>query len=525
MKKLTSILLALVMVLCMSATAFAEVPTSGSITINPNTDKSVTTKDKTFNAYKVLDLIVNDKDGDKFAYTVPAELKNFYATTVNTTVDDAELDNKAYAYVAALTGDALLTFAKNVLAAAKLANITPSTGTGDGDDVVLQNLPLGYYVVEDEGTAMPISALMLDTVTGATTDAVLTLKASTHTFDKTVTGAITDAQQEALDAVYAEIGKVLNFTITHAVEDMRGYESYEYVITDVMTKGLTFNNDVVVKVGDDVQTAYVNDETAYNYKVTTADEGEGTKITINFPTFLADYKNVEIGAPITVTYSATVNNAALTLDTESNTATLTYSNNPYETNDKGTKTDIVYVYNFDIEVLKHETNNETTTLAGAEFVLRNAAGEYYNVNETTKAVTWVEGPAETLDKDLTKENLTGVTVFTTDANGFASFTGIEAGKYQLVEIKAPAGYNKLTAPVNVTISATFNEDGTLKETNTTSTGNGQYKLTSKVANNSGTELPSTGGMGTTLFYIIGGALVIGSLVTMVTKKRVNSEEA
>ena len=109
---------------------------------------------------------------------------------------------------------------------------------------------------------------------------------------------------------------------------------------------------------------------------------------------------------------------------------------------------------------------------------------------------------------------------TTPAGGRISFTGLKEGTYKLVELKAPAGYNKLSAPIEVVISATYNDDGTLK--NNTVTANGTPNSTVTVVNKKGTLLPSTGGMGTVVFTVAGVAIVAAGIIWTVVRKRANN---
>ncbi|MDD6023112.1 MAG: SpaA isopeptide-forming pilin-related protein, partial [Oscillospiraceae bacterium] len=187
---------------------------------------------------------------------------------------------------------------------------------------------------------------------------------------------------------------------------------------------------------------------------------------------------------------------------------------------------IVYVYDFDIVVDKYTGDEATgTRLSGAKFVLLNSdKSKYYYYNEETKKVEWnALGAGETLENVLATgyQGNTKITEVTTDNNGAAKFQGLDSGTYYLHETEAPAGYNLLKGDVTVTITATYNDDGTLASSSATSTNNGQYQQTQKVENKSGTELPSTGGMGTTIFYVLGSILVVGAAVVLITKKRMS----
>ena len=157
----------------------------------------------------------------------------------------------------------------------------------------------------------------------------------------------------------------------------------------------------------------------------------------------------------------------------------------------------------------------------------NSEKKYYYYNEETMKVEWnalAEG--ETLETVLAAgyQGTTKITEVTTDTNGAASFKGLDTGTYSLHETEAPAGYNLLKADVPVTITATYGGDGQITSSSATSTNNGQYQQSQKIENKSGTTLPSTGGMGTTLFYVLGSVLVIGAVVLLVAKKRMGKAE-
>ncbi len=216
-------------------------------------------------------------------------------------------------------------------------------------------------------------------------------------------------------------------------------------------------------------------------------------------------KSYTIGAEIKVTYSALVNEKRRCEDFE-NSATLTYSNNPIAGTENTTTPVEETVYSSKIVIDKYEKDSTTTKLEGAEFVLykevtpegeTTATKQYYKWNDTAKKVEWVN-------------TIANATTVKTDKNGAASFDGLADGTYYLVETKAPAGYNLLEKPVKVEVK------GGTTETALTVIAN--------VANQAGTLLPSTGGMGTTIFYVLGSALVLGAVVLLVTKKRMGTKD-
>ena len=279
--------------------------------------------------------------------------------------------------------------------------------------------------------------------------------------------------------------------------DYTGFTSYTYLITDEMSEGLTFSgvSSVKVTVGGDDKTS----------ECTIAVDAENTnKFTVTIPVM-----SYTIGAEIKVTYTAVVNEKAVA-KVENNKATLTYSNDPTNTESKATTPeDKETVYSAKIVIDKYAANKDndkdtTKKLAGAQFVLYKLDGEtklYYKWNDTDKKVAW--------DADKTNAD-----VKTTDDNGAASFDGLKDGTYYLEEIAAPAGYNLLKEAVEVTVNGA---KAVAAEPDTT-----VLVEEKAIANQTGAVLPSTGGIGTTIFYVLGGLLVVGAAVLLVTKRRMSS---
>ena len=292
--------------------------------------------------------------------------------------------------------------------------------------------------------------------------------------------------------VSADVGETVNYTITGKVPDTMGFETYTYEIADTMSEGLTFNrNSLAVKVGS-------ADVTADTDKCTIAYDAETAPNTFKVTILV---KNCTVGDAITVTYTATVNEKAIAVVSK-NEAKLTYSNDPTDsTHTTTTPAQKQEVYSSKIVIDKFESGSKTTKLPNAKFVLYKEvttdAGTslvYYKWN-TDKKVEWVA------DKNA-------ATVMTTNAQGEATFGGLADGTYHLVETEAPAGYNPLTAPVEVKVAGS-------------STDTTKLSVTAEVENKTGTTLPSTGGMGTTVFYVLGAVLVLGAVVLLVTKKRMS----
>ena len=475
-RKLASLLLALVMVFALATTAFATetgtTTTTGTITVaNPVANQE-------YKAYKIFD-VVYDAAKEHYSYTIDSTSEWFntvsaYATGAHgLTLTQV---NGGDTYVVT-TGNG---FSAPDFAVALKAAVDGMTGlqlSGDANSVSVSNLDLGYYFV-----ASSTGALCNLTTTNPT---VTIHDKNDMPFEKTA------------DQTDVEVGQTVNYTVTGKVPDYTGFTSYTYKVADTMSEGLTFNqNSIKVTVGGVDKTA----DCTIGKNV-----GENANsFTVTIPVLDKKYT---IGAEIKVTYSAVVNKQAVAR-ISSNEAKLTYSNDPITGATYTTTPTVVNVYTSKIVIDKVEKVAEGTTakkLAGAEFVLykKVPAGEktsnfYYKWNDTAKKVEWVEEqPGVTA----------ACTVVTTDDKGAASFDGLANGTYYLVEIKAPAGYNQLTAPVEVKV------EGGTAEANLT--------VTAKVENQAGTLLPSTGGMGTTVFYVLGTVLVLGAVVLLVTKKRMS----
>lgn len=535
-KKLISLLLILVMTLSMSATAFAAGET-GTITVdNPVAGQKYT-------AYKIFDVVYNSGK-TAYSYTIDKDAQNsWFADVIAYMGKTWDTESQSYTGSSVEAGDGGIytgngitltpsasdasvyvvgldaTAGAEKFSAADFARYlkTCSGHTGEklnvsevGGKTVLQaiNLPLGYYFVSSTSGAL---------CNLTTTDPTVTIHDKNDVpFDKT----------DDKDSV--EVGETVNYIIKGKVPDTTGFETYLYKIADTMSDGLTFKKDIVVKIG-------TTDVTNVCTVVYTPAGNAATGFTLTIP--VMSYQN-QVGTEITVTYSALVNEKAVT-KIEKNRATLTYSNDP--TDDKSfttTPPDEETVYSAKIVIDKYDATNEEKKLAGASFVLyKEESGNesYYHYHEKNVAdpndvakVEWYtlaeiidkinENAPSTLDTSATLADVLKldelvyggyITVKTTDANGAANFDGLKNGTYQLLETAAPAGYNLLDAPVSVTVQGNDTTEASLT-------------ATSQVANKTGSLLPSTGGIGTTIFYVVGSILLVGAAVLLITRKRMNS---
>lgn len=474
-RKLTSLLLALVMVFALAVTVAADETTTtptGSITVdNP-------VADKTYTAYKIFDVVYDEATPKHYSYTIEGGSEWFstvetYANTEGSGLT-LTLVNGTTTYVVTTTG----AFSAPPFADALKAAVNGKTGrtlaVADGK-ATATDLDLGYYFVTS--------------TTGALCN-LTTTNPNANIHDKNDMPF-----KKEVDKTNVDVGQTVTFKITGKVPDYTGFNTYTYLITDTMTNGLTFNRDsLTVKVGE----ATVTNDCTIAYDAETAPQ----TFTVSIPVLEKKY---DFGAEIVVTYTATVNKKAIAV-ISTNKAKLTYSNDPTTGETKDSQTEEQKVYTSKIVIDKFETDKkDTVKLKDAKFVLYKkvpgASGEvtkYYKQDETTKAVTWVD-------------SITNATEVTTGNNGEAFFEGLADGTYYLVETKAPAGYNQLTEAKDVMVTGSITDATKLS-------------VTAEVANSTGTLLPSTGGMGTTIFYVLGAVLVVGAGVLLVTKKRMSQSE-
>ena len=487
MKRVVSTLLALVLVLALAGTAAAA--GEGSITI----DNAV--KGKTYTIYRIFDLDSHSEDYQALNYKVSAKWTAFFeegAEGLNY-VDIDELG-----YVTWKENASAADFAAKAIAFAKAQNIAnDGQKTADSSTVAFTVLELGYYLVQSDLGAL----CSLDTTMP---DVTIKEKNSEPTVEKEVKE---DSNGDFGQTNDADIGQTVEFKTTITVVDG---QPKGYVLHDTMSAGLTFNKKTVeVKIGERILTA------GTDYTLVTEGLNDGCTFEVRF----IDDKDGEGNATgshalkpndvVTVTYSATVNANAVVGDKGNpNTTKLSYTEGSTTTNETKDSQTRTYVWEFD--VLKYTMkDNAETPLAGAKFVLyKTVDGKNYYVKVTDGKVTgWTETKAEG-------------TVFETPDDGSFIISGLDADTYYLEEVEAPAGYNKLAAPVKVTITATI--DATTNVGTATVTYGENSTGTVKIENKTGVELPSTGGVGTTIFYVIGGLLMAVAVVLLVTKKKMSA---
>ena len=550
----TAVIFTVFMVMSMSVTAIAA-EGDFTITINkPDNDKA----NHTYDGYRIFAGTLA-QDGSLTEVTWGAGIANgdnfIAALKTDTTVGSAFASaTKASDVAKALEGKEddgafMQAFAKVV----SDNNLGEKAFTAKASPITVAKADAGYYFIKDTDNSLAAtgygaySRFILKVVGNVT----MTAKEDVPTFDKNIIKG-----GEKVKNNTASVGDKVNYQIDSKVPDMTGYTKYFFVVEDEMTTGLTFNDDIKVTIGTkelEKDVDYTVTSTAHSFKLV-----------------LKNFKQYTKGDDIKIEYTATLNkDANITEGTNDNTANLTYSNNPNitpnSTTDEpgpgdvtGKTPDIKTVTGTSGIQIDKIDGSSSAALSGAKFKIegdgvkavivnktvykQSATGTYYmlkNGTFTTDAPTaateknydstTTKYAEVTVDNTLT--STTGINnIGYTNAEGYLSFAGLDAGEYTITELEAPEGYNKLSPDtITVTLSSQYNANDnrfvwTCKVGNTPvdSQMDGCYHF--QVANNKGATLPGTGGMGTTIFYVVGGLLIVCAGALLVTKIRMGKKE-
>lgn len=506
LKHLMAVMLAMIMMLAMTVTAFAAGPAKGSLTVKVNADNTL--KDQTISVYKLFDLTVSSGEPAAYGYTVNATYKNAIAKALgkseSATSDD--LYDKLVSYQSSSTQ--IQQFADDFTAAALTSRLgeTKTSGkiTSAVQNYTFDDLDYGYYLVYQTGTKELQSSLVtVDSATGTEVD----LKGQAPSIEKTA------------DKDTVEIGEVVTYTITGTIPDTTGYESYTYKIHDTLTDGLDFVQDAqgTAQSGNSYNVSVkIGDGQASQIAATLGGENNRT-MTLDLSSWIRDNQTSK-GQNFTVTYYAKVNKDAVV--TTNNSASLEYGNDP----DNTTTTTPVQVDTptYPLNINKTESKNDSM-LAGATFRIYKDESDAKAANENAIKVTKLEeGKYVVAENQASETNMDMVSkgsAVTSGAN--LSLNGLAAGDYWLVETAAPDGYNKITAPVKVTITKSETTD-----VNNWTISKDSTQETDKIIdieNSTGTILPGTGGMGTVLFTVVGVVLVLVIAGSFIISRRRRAE--
>lgn len=514
LKKIYSSFIALILLVAMMAmNVFAT-----NVTINDTTSGTT----RAFNAYKILDASQAAAESTSFGYAVNDKYRAALKKAILAVDSEADVstDGKIIIWMETLTATTLVPFAtemyKQITKASLAADDTLTSGTA-------KNLAEGYWLIKDVTTGLQdnetYSAIIVDTVGKDEVD--VNAKIDEPEVEKKVSGTAGEAGSDDIEAI---VGTRLYYTIEATIPAAATFDqfsNYYLGFTDTLSKGLTLDAGTIkIMIGSQD----ITDE----FAVANSTDANGvTSLTANCDDLKAITAPVVAGGDkIVLSYQATVNKEALITDgANSNKVTIDYSRNPDDPTDHGTTPpDEVVVYiGTEITINKVDADDNRVVLEGVDFVVTRTAAsgggkEYLNYDASTELITWGAESSKT--------------TFSTDAAGKIVLPPLVDGTYQIEEIATLAGYKLLSAPLEVVITSTIDTTTnpptrtalvvSIDGTDVTSDADeGTAEVT--IENSTGTELPSTGGMGTTILYVVGGILVLGAFVLLITRRKVKAQ--
>ena len=475
-RRITTLLLALIMVLSMSVAVFADEATY-DITITGTSQG---------HQYEAFQIFVGDMADD-------GTLSNIVWGSGVTADGQTALGNAADKAESLTDVAAAEAFSKEVADYLTAPSAT-ATVAADATSCTLTGLTPGYYLIKS--SAAP-------NIDGAYTQYIMHVVYVNANLEIKVKASVPPFSKAA-DKTVVSVDDTVTFTLTSALPtNLAAYETYTMTFHDELpVESLEYAAITSVTVG--TKTLTVNTD----YTVTN-DAATGV-LTVSIPNVLSDSINGAAGDEVKVVYTAKVlTSAVIGEEGFENKAKVEYSNNPYDTATGTTTTDTVTLYTWSIPVFKYTGDEDNKTpLAGAGFTL-------YKDEACTEAITVTEDDSVAnlyrVDPDSTTEEIT------TDGTGKFTIGGLGSGTYYLKETATPTGYN--TADV---VAVTISEDGTL--TIPGEDNDPQTVTEVAILNQPGATLPTTGGVGTTAIYIIGGILVLAAVVLLIVKRRMRTAE-
>ena len=496
-----ALLAAFALVLAMAVPAFAD-EVKYKITIKNSVG--------TYEAYQIFkgDLAGNVLSNIEWGTGVTAEGKAAFGTMtaaeVARTLEDDETAAAAKAFATKISGYL-------------------GTAAGEGTTEIT-GLSAGYYLIKNK--SVNEGEAYTDFILEVVKDVEITPKGQKPTLDKQIRHNESGAWGDVGDN---QIGDTVEFRTITTVPNTTGYTKYDYTIYDEMSTGLTSNvtaaSGVTIKINDEV-------ELESSYYTVTVDPVDANKFSVKVDILKAitDGK-IEAGNSLYTYYTGVLNKDAKVYDegNQKNTAYLQYSNNPHDDTSKSETPKVtVYDWTFKMNVQKIDGADKEKELKDAKFVLSKSGtvdlgtiDENGTPAETGNLIKLVYDSANTY-RVATASDANTTYVMTA---GNITIKGLDdAVDYYLYETKAPAGYNRLTEPVKFRINATYTSADSRPDV-LTKVGDEAAVTGLKVSveNNAGTTLPSTGGMGTTVFYVVGGGLMAVAVVLLVTKKRMENK--
>lgn len=514
MKKIMALMLAAIMMMAMSVTAFAAEGATGTLTLTVNVKTTTPVQDlkgQTINLYKLFDVTESGTTGSKnYAYTVNTETgyKDALVSVLGSPITAASTDEQFAAAVLALGSNdstEVQNFANKFTTYALTKSLAATATSGkiaeeNKASYTFDNLTAGYYLVYVTGGKEIQSSLV-------------TVDASTNTVNlKTEAPSI----NKTADKATAEIGQIVTYTVTGVIPDTTGYDSYVYKIHDELSKGLDFVNDTNGTACTDnkvaVKVAFTDGTDASTAPTEAALDSKNNKIMSLDLSAWVKANQTNKGKEFTVTYYAKVNKNAEV--TNNNKASLEYGNNPSDTTTTTPSEAKTNTYPLDINKIKKGSEEK---LAGAKFRLYSSEADA-KANDESKAIKVspvVAGVAGSYVVDPTSSTTEFESVKDITGAGYnLRVNGLAEGTYYLVETQAPEGFNKLTDPIKVTITKTGDTEWTVSKD-----GTAEDDKIIDVENSTGSILPSTGGRGAIAFAVIAALLVFGVAVSYIRDKR------
>lgn len=546
MKKLLGLLLAAVMVLAMGVPTFAA---SGSYTLTI----SGASDGHTYEAYQIFagDLSENEQTLSNVKWGDGVNGEALLAALKGTEEEPTAYQTCMTAADVAKVLESYENNSSEMKAFADIAGLhltkttsgTASAYNEDSKSYTISGLAAGYYLVKDKDDSVPGTDAYTDFILKVVQNTTVTPKSDVPTVEKKVQEDDKYNQDGGYGNGYNDvadwnIGDAVPFKLIGTLPtNFADYDIYQYIFHDTLSDGLDLNEgSIKVYYASDKAGTDKTEIPLGKYEV----EAPGTEGTdqCSFEVAFADLTSVEgvtANKYIIVEYTATLNkDAEIGLPGNPNKVYLEFSNNPNSggEGDTGkTPEDKVIVFTYELDATKVDGEHTDTKLKDAEFKLYDENGKYVIVDADGKVTGWADNEA-------------GGSTLKSDENGLFKVIGLDDGTYWLKETKAPDGYNLITDPIKIEIKATTvnDQDWTAMEGpadalkvleikvtvgSTTTSGNGDTEsgiVETDIKNNKGAELPETGGMGTTIFYVLGAILVLGAGGLLIARRRTDSEK-